>query len=161
MGRLPRGFQHQVQELFLADMAVFSHKTNNPLLYPLKIVECLGRGDHRAVQVEGHQVLPETAKSTKYEHVMPLLASLEQDEEIFHCISLSFGDSVCRKAEIMRTQGTPIAAWQYFPLSGTAGDCGFWLRCQPQQARQYLHLNHHRTGGGPSSPAGNGKKYEV
>lgn len=33
-------------------------------------------------QVEGHQVLPETAKSTKYEHVMPLLASLEQDEDI-------------------------------------------------------------------------------
>ena len=33
-------------------------------------------------QVEGHQVLPETAKTTKYEHVMPLLASLEQDEEI-------------------------------------------------------------------------------
>ena len=33
-------------------------------------------------QVEGHQVLPETAKSTKYEHVMPLLAGLEQNEEI-------------------------------------------------------------------------------
>ena len=33
-------------------------------------------------QVEGHQVLPDTAKSTKYEHVMPLLASLEQDEGI-------------------------------------------------------------------------------
>ena len=33
-------------------------------------------------QVEGHQVLPETAKTTKYEHVMPLLASLEQNEEI-------------------------------------------------------------------------------
>lgn len=33
-------------------------------------------------QVEGHQVLPETAKSTKYEHVMPLLADLEQDDEI-------------------------------------------------------------------------------
>ena len=33
-------------------------------------------------QVEGHQVLPETAKSTKYEHVMPLLASLEQDDSI-------------------------------------------------------------------------------
>ncbi len=33
-------------------------------------------------QVEGHQVLPETAKSTKYEHVMPLLACLEQDDEI-------------------------------------------------------------------------------
>ena len=33
-------------------------------------------------QVEGHQVLPETVKSTKYEHVMPLLAALEQDEEV-------------------------------------------------------------------------------
>jgi ATP-dependent protease ClpP protease subunit len=33
-------------------------------------------------QVEGHQVLPETAKSTKYEHVMPLLAGLEQDEGV-------------------------------------------------------------------------------
>jgi len=33
-------------------------------------------------QVEGHQVLPDTAKTTKYEHVMPLLASLEQDEEV-------------------------------------------------------------------------------
>ena len=33
-------------------------------------------------QIEGHQVLPETAKSTKYEHVMPLLASLEQSEEV-------------------------------------------------------------------------------
>ena len=35
-----------------------------------------------AGQVEGHQVLPETAKTTKYEHVMPLLSSLEQSEEI-------------------------------------------------------------------------------
>ena len=33
-------------------------------------------------QIEGHQVLPETTKSTKYEHVMPLLAGLEQNEEI-------------------------------------------------------------------------------
>lgn len=33
-------------------------------------------------QVEGHQVLPETAKATKYEHVMPLLASLEQSRDI-------------------------------------------------------------------------------
>ena len=33
-------------------------------------------------QVEGHQVLPESVKSTKYEHVMPLLASLEQNEEV-------------------------------------------------------------------------------
>lgn len=33
-------------------------------------------------QVEGHQVLPDNTKSTKYEHVMPLLASLEQNEDV-------------------------------------------------------------------------------
>ena len=33
-------------------------------------------------QVEGHQVLPETTKTTKYEHVMPLLAGLEQSEDV-------------------------------------------------------------------------------
>ena len=33
-------------------------------------------------QVEGHQVLPENAKTTKYEHVLPLLASIEESEEI-------------------------------------------------------------------------------
>ena len=33
-------------------------------------------------QVEGHQVLPETVKSTKYEHVLPLLAGIEESEEI-------------------------------------------------------------------------------
>ena len=33
-------------------------------------------------QVEGHQVLPETVKTTKYEHVLPLLAGIEESEEI-------------------------------------------------------------------------------
>ena len=33
-------------------------------------------------QVEGHQVLPETAKTTKYEHILPLLAGIEESEEI-------------------------------------------------------------------------------
>lgn len=33
-------------------------------------------------QVEGHQVLPETVKTTKYEHILPLLASIEESEEI-------------------------------------------------------------------------------
>lgn len=33
-------------------------------------------------QVEGHQILPETAKTTKYEHVLPLLASIEESAEI-------------------------------------------------------------------------------
>ena len=33
-------------------------------------------------QVEGHQILPEDNKTTKYEHVMPLLAAVEESEEI-------------------------------------------------------------------------------
>ena len=33
-------------------------------------------------QVEGHQVLPETCKTTKYEHVLPLLAGIEESDDI-------------------------------------------------------------------------------
>lgn len=33
-------------------------------------------------QVEGHQVLPETVKTTKYEHILPLLAGLEESDDI-------------------------------------------------------------------------------
>ena len=33
-------------------------------------------------QVEGHQVLPETVKTTKYEHILPLLAGIEESDEI-------------------------------------------------------------------------------
>ena len=33
-------------------------------------------------QVEGHQILPPDSKSTKYEHVLPLLASIEGSEGI-------------------------------------------------------------------------------
>ena len=33
-------------------------------------------------QVEGHQVAPETVKTTKYEHVLPLLSGIEESDEI-------------------------------------------------------------------------------
>lgn len=33
-------------------------------------------------QIEGHQVLPETVKTTKYEHILPLLAGIEESDEI-------------------------------------------------------------------------------
>lgn len=33
-------------------------------------------------QIEGHQVAPETVKTTKYEHILPLLAGIEESEEI-------------------------------------------------------------------------------
>ena len=33
-------------------------------------------------QIEGHQVLPETTKTTKYEHVIPQIAAIEESPEI-------------------------------------------------------------------------------
>lgn len=35
-----------------------------------------------AGQIEGHQLLPATTKSTKYEHILPLLATVEESEQI-------------------------------------------------------------------------------
>lgn len=47
-------------------------KTDRGNIYTLTIIG----------QIEGHQVLPETAKTTKYEHVLPLLAGIEESDEI-------------------------------------------------------------------------------
>lgn len=33
-------------------------------------------------QIEGHQLLPPTSKSTKYEHVLPLLAMVEESDQV-------------------------------------------------------------------------------
>ncbi len=33
-------------------------------------------------QIEGHYMLPEGQKATKYEHILPMLVSIEQDDEI-------------------------------------------------------------------------------
>ena len=47
-------------------------KTSKGNIYTLTIIG----------QIEGHQVLPETAKTTKYEHILPLLAGIEESDEI-------------------------------------------------------------------------------
>ena len=33
-------------------------------------------------QIEGHQVLPDNVKTTKYEHILPLLAGIEENDEV-------------------------------------------------------------------------------
>lgn len=33
-------------------------------------------------QIEGHQTAPETVKTTKYEHILPLLANIEESEDV-------------------------------------------------------------------------------
>lgn len=47
-------------------------KSNNGNIYTLTIIG----------QVEGHQIAPENVKTTKYEHVLPLLAGIEESEDI-------------------------------------------------------------------------------
>ncbi len=49
----------------------------------------LTKSDHGTIytltiigQVEGHQVAPDTVKTTKYEHVLPLLAGIEESDDV-------------------------------------------------------------------------------
>ncbi len=56
----------------LVDMGSATIKTQRGTIHTLTIVG----------QIEGHQELPAGAKSTKYEHVMPLLAAIEESEDI-------------------------------------------------------------------------------
>ena len=61
-------------------------KEENPILeYGSSIIQTSKGTVHVLTivgQVEGHQVLPPSSKSTKYEHVMPLLAAIEESDEV-------------------------------------------------------------------------------
>ena len=62
----------QNAEPLIQDLGADLTKGRNGNIYTLTIIG----------QVEGHQVLPETVKTTKYEHILPLLAGIEEDDEI-------------------------------------------------------------------------------
>lgn len=56
----------------IVDMGSATIKTDRGTIHTMTIVG----------QIEGHQILPPTSKSTKYEHVMPLLATIEESGEV-------------------------------------------------------------------------------
>jgi ATP-dependent protease ClpP protease subunit len=56
----------------LTDLGADISKSSRGNIYTLTIIG----------QIEGHQVAPENVKTTKYEHVLPLLAGIEESEEI-------------------------------------------------------------------------------
>ena len=56
----------------LIELGADLSKTSKGNIYTLTIIG----------QIEGHQVLPETVKTTKYEHILPLLAGLEESDDI-------------------------------------------------------------------------------
>ena len=64
--------QEQITENPIEDFGSSIIRTGRGTVYVLTIVG----------QIEGHQLLPPTSKSTKYEHVLPLLATIEGSEQI-------------------------------------------------------------------------------
>lgn len=64
--------QKNLQQERLDDLGSGLTKTDRGSIYTLTIIG----------QIEGHQVAPDNVKTTKYEHVLPLLATIEESEEI-------------------------------------------------------------------------------
>ena len=64
--------QEQITENPIQDFGSSIIRTDRGTVYVLTIVG----------QIEGHQLLPPTSNSTKYEHVLPLLATIEGSEQI-------------------------------------------------------------------------------
>ena len=60
--------QESAQELL--ELGASTTKSSKGNIYTLTIIG----------QIEGHQTLPETVKTTKYEHVIPLLAAVEESD---------------------------------------------------------------------------------
>lgn len=56
----------------IVDLGADLTKTPKGNIYTLTIIG----------QIEGHQVAPETVKTTKYEHVLPLLAGIEESDDV-------------------------------------------------------------------------------
>ncbi len=61
-----------IQQERVEDFGAGLTKTEQGSIYTLTIIG----------QIEGHQVAPDSVKTTKYEHVLPLLATIEESEEI-------------------------------------------------------------------------------
>lgn len=64
--------QENLAQQQLTDLGAATTRTKDGTIYTLTIIG----------QIEGHQVLPETVKTTKYEHVLPLLAGIEESDDI-------------------------------------------------------------------------------
>lgn len=56
----------------ILDLGTDLTRNGNSNIYTLTIIG----------QIEGHQLAPETVKTTKYEHILPLLAGIEESSEI-------------------------------------------------------------------------------
>ena len=67
-----QGGELSARQQQIVDMGSTTIRTERGTVHTLTIVG----------QIEGHQILPAAAKTTKYEHVMPLLAVIEESSEV-------------------------------------------------------------------------------
>ena len=72
MERNPSAEIMEQEQKQLTDLGTDVTKSDRGTIYTLTIIG----------QVEGHQVAPETVKTTKYEHILPLLAGIEESNEV-------------------------------------------------------------------------------
>ena len=89
----------------IVDMGAVTTRTARGTVYCLTVIG----------QIEGHSLLPNTVKTTKYEHVLPLLAALDESEEIDGVLLLlnTCGGDVeagLAIAELLSTMRTPTAS---------------------------------------------------
>lgn len=71
MGENNEAEKKQQEQEQIVELGSTSSKTSKGNIYTLTIIG----------QVEGHQIAPENVKTTKYEHVLPLLAGIEESDE--------------------------------------------------------------------------------
>ena len=84
--------QKNLQQERLDELGSGLTKTDRGSIYTLTIIG----------QIEGHQVAPDNVKTTKYEHVLPLLATIEESEEIDGLLLLLNGR---KKPTVSRVRG--------------------------------------------------------
>lgn len=72
MDNFDREQQERSAQDNIIDLGSAVSKTKQGSIYTLTIIG----------QIEGHQTAPENFKTTKYEHVLPLLADIEESDEI-------------------------------------------------------------------------------
>ena len=109
----------------LVDLGASATKTARGTIYTLTIIG----------QIEGHQALPENIKTTKYEHVIPLLAAVEESEEIDGLLLLlnTVGGDIeagLAIAELIAGMKNPPSLWCWAAGIPSA----FRWRCRPRKA---------------------------
>ena len=86
-------------------------------------------------QIEGHQVLPETVKTTMYEHVIPLLAAVEESAEVDGLLVLinTVGGDV--------EAGLAIAELQKYEFYGKDKTEVYWVHFTGSEVKNILRKN--------------------